>query len=136
MTYRDLRKIFHSNPQAYDSEYEARFNSPQTRKIGFDVSGSPAFFVMTPEIYQAELAAARLDKELYQLCLSLPGKAIESYQESNLIDEIVIFDAAVTDTLDVILRIDVGPPLHIDQIIAQFDGHARIVPQRIDAQTK
>ena len=90
MTYRDLRKIFHSNPQAYDSEYEARFNSPQTRKIGFDVSGSPAFFVMTPEIYQAELAAARLDKELYQLCLSLPGKAIESYQESNLIDEIVI----------------------------------------------
>lgn len=90
MTYRDLRKIFHSNPQAYDSEYEARFNSPQTRKVGFDVSGSPAFFVMTPEIYQAELAAARLDKELYQLCLSLPGKAIESYQESNLIDEIVI----------------------------------------------
>ena len=90
MTYRDLRKIFHSNPQAYDSEYAARFNSPQTRKIGFDVSGSPAFFVMTPEIYQAELAAARLDKELYQLCLSLPGKAIESYQESNLIDEIVI----------------------------------------------
>ena len=72
MTYRDLRKIFHSNPQAYDSEYAARFNSPQTRKIGFDVSGSPAFFVMTPEIYQAELAAATLPLPARQSRRKLP----------------------------------------------------------------
>lgn len=90
MTYRDLRKIFHSNPDAYDETYAARFNSDQAHKIDISVSGNPAFFVMTPEIYQAAITAAKLDKEIYQLILSLPGKAIQSYMESNLIDEIVI----------------------------------------------
>ena len=90
MTYRDLRKIFHGYPETYDTEYEARFNSDQSYQIGFDVSGSPAFFVMTPEIYQAAIAAAKIDKEIYRLVLSLPGKAIQSYRESSLIDEIVI----------------------------------------------
>jgi Fic family protein len=90
MTYRDLRKIFHGYPETYDTEYEARFNSDQSYQIGFDVSGSPAFFVMTPEIYQAAIAAAKIDKEIYRLVLSLPGKAIQSYRASSLIDEIVI----------------------------------------------
>lgn len=90
MAYRDLRKIFHGYPKTYATEYESRFNSDQSHKVGFDVSGSPAFFVMTPEIYQAAIDAAKIDKEIYQLILSLPGKAIQSYRESNLIDEIVI----------------------------------------------
>ena len=95
MAYRDLRKIFHGYPKTYATEYESRFNSDQSHKVGFDVSGSPAFFVMTPEIYQAAIDAAKIDKEIYQLILSLPGKAIQSYRESNLIDEIEIGRAHV-----------------------------------------
>lgn len=90
MTYQDLRKIFHSDPKAYDEAYTARFNSDQSHKVGIDVSGNPAFFVMTPEIFQSAITAAKLDKDIYKLILSLPGKAIQSYMESNLIDEIVI----------------------------------------------
>ena len=79
MAYRDLRKIFHGYPKTYATEYESRFNSDQSHKVGFDVSGSPAFFVMTPEIYQAAIDAAKIDKEIYQLILSLPPTKSKAY---------------------------------------------------------
>lgn len=90
MAYRDLRKIFHSDHDHYDEVYTMRFNSDHAYKVGMNVAGNPAFFVMSPQIYEAEIAAAKLDKEIYRLTLSLPGKAIQHYMESNLIDEIVI----------------------------------------------
>ena len=76
MAYRDLRKIFHGYPKTYATEYESRFNSDQSHKVGFDVSGSPAFFVMTPEIYQAAIDAAKIDKEIDQLSRTLSMKSL------------------------------------------------------------
>ena len=81
MAYRDLRKIFHGYPKTYATEYESRFNSDQSHKVGFDVSGSPAFFVMTPEIYQAAIDAAKSTKRStssFSLCLGKRYKAIGS----------------------------------------------------------
>ena len=90
MTYRDLRKLFHDPAADADGAYESRFNDPRTLHLDTTVSGAPAFVFMAPEIYEAMLEAARLDKEILKLELSLPGRALESYRDSCLIDEIVL----------------------------------------------
>ena len=89
MAYRDLRKIFHGYPKTYATEYESRFNSDQSHKVGFRRIREPCVFVMTPEIYQAAIDAQNRQRDLpahFSLCLGKRYKAIES----NLIDEIVI----------------------------------------------
>lgn len=90
MAYRDLRSIFHDQSRDYESEYRARRESACAVELGISVSGHPAFFVMAPDVYEAALAASRLDKQISKLVGGLPGKAVTSYMESCLIDEIVI----------------------------------------------
>lgn len=90
MGYKNLRSLFHNPERDHESEYRKRFESDRAVHLDMDVSGSPAFFVMAPEVYEAALAASRLDKEISKLSTMLPGKAIASYAESRLIDEIVI----------------------------------------------
>lgn len=88
--YKDLRSLFHDPNQDHEKIHRDRFESSQAVHLGMSVSGSPAFFVIAPEVYEAALRASRLDKEISKLTAQLPGKAITSYTESCLIDEIVI----------------------------------------------
>lgn len=90
MSYLELRKIFHADRSRYERVLEERKTSDDAIYIGVKISSHPAFFVMTSEVYRLEMEAVRLDKEILKLVLSLPGKAIKSYMEACLIDEIVL----------------------------------------------
>lgn len=90
MTYKDLRKVFHDPADNADALYESRFRDPHTLHLDTTVAGAPAFVFMAPEIYEAVLEAAKLDKEILKLEILLPGRALESYRDSCLIDEIVL----------------------------------------------
>lgn len=90
MEYRSMRKLFHDPSSDESAEYESRFNDPRTVKLGLEISGFPAFVYMAPEVYEAAIAASRIDKEILTLELRLPGKALESYSERLLVDEIVL----------------------------------------------
>ncbi len=90
MAYKDFRKLFHDPTSNADAVYESRLSDPRTLHLGTTVAGAPAFVFMAPELYDALLEAARLDKEILKLELSLPGRALDSYRDSCLIDEIVL----------------------------------------------
>ena len=85
MTYLDLRKAFHDTAQDADQLYDRRFNDERT-----SIAGSPAFVYMAPEIYEALLEAAQIDKDILRLEAALPQRALDSYRDSCLIDEIVL----------------------------------------------
>lgn len=62
MTYLDLRKAFHDTAQDADQLYDRRFNDERTWHLKTSIAGSPAFVYMAPEIYEALLEAAQIDK--------------------------------------------------------------------------
>ena len=90
MAYTAMEKAFY-NPAIDEKElYEKRFHSTDAIHIGIEVSGYPAFFLMTSDIYASALQIARDDKEILRLEGSLPAKAIRQFAIKNLVDEIVI----------------------------------------------
>lgn len=89
MAYRNLRSLFH-DPSADDAAvYEQRISDSRTIRLASLIGGNPAFIFMAPEIYEAIIETLRLDKEILQLELSLPQRALTHYRNSCLIDEIV-----------------------------------------------
>lgn len=90
MAYLDLRKAFHRSAQDPVQLYDQRFNDERTWHLDTLVAGEPAFVYMAPEIYEALLQAAQIDKEILRLEAALPQRALDSYRNSCLIDEIVL----------------------------------------------
>lgn len=90
MTYLDLRKAFHDPSKDEQSLLEQRREDPRTLHLGITIAGSPGFVFMAPEIYETMLEAAHLDKEILRLENTLPQRALDSYRNSCLIDEIVL----------------------------------------------
>ena len=90
MAYKNLKKLFHENPQKYEDEHKERFEAETSVHLDIDINGSPAFLVITPELYETSLKAAKLDKEILAHLSYLPPEAVESYMDLCLIDEIVI----------------------------------------------
>lgn len=90
LSYVDFKKAFHNPSIDEKALYKDRFNAEESVHLGINVSGSPAFFVMTQDIYEAALRVSESDKELLRLMRDLPDKAIEQFAVKNLVDEIVI----------------------------------------------
>ena len=90
MGYIDFKKAFHNPTVDEKALYDKRFNAEESVHLGVDVSGNPAFFMMTQDIYEAALRVSESDKELLRLMRDLPPKAIEQFAVKNLVDEIVI----------------------------------------------
>lgn len=90
MSYLDLRKAFHDPTKDENQLYDHRFNDERTWHLDTLVAGEPAFVYMAPEIYEALLEASQIDKDILRLETDLPQRALDSYRNSCLIDEIVL----------------------------------------------
>lgn len=90
MKYKTLRKAFHDPSVDEEELYASRFNSESAVKIGCNIGGYPAFFILTPSLTAMLVKAAKVDKEIFRLIQQLPGKAISDYANACLIDEIVL----------------------------------------------
>ncbi len=90
MAYRTMRRVFHEGKISQEEYLATRLSLPETKTLGFSFEADELFFTMVPDVYELLLRAARLDKEISQLVAALPGRAVSSYTESTLIDEIVL----------------------------------------------
>ncbi len=90
MTYRTMRSVFHEGKIPPEKDLAIRLSLPETRCLGFSFDADELFFTMVPDVYELLLRAARLDKQIALLASALPEKAVSSYTESTLIDEIVL----------------------------------------------
>lgn len=89
MKYEILRNLYYKDQNDYESTYEKRRNSDCAFHLGIDINGNPAFFLMTPDLFEQIYQIARKDNTLRLLCDKLPGVAIHQYIRKSLIGEIV-----------------------------------------------
>ena len=90
MGYVDFKRAFHNPAVDEKALYAERFNAPEAVHLDVQVSGNPAFFLMTQDVYEAALRVSESDKELLRCMRDLPAKAIEQFAVKNLVNEIVI----------------------------------------------
>lgn len=90
MEYPVLSKLYYQSRELYDAEYKKRFESSYTTHLDFDIKGSPAFFLKTPEIYDTLSQILRMNLAVSNLCNSLPVEATDQFFRKCLIDEIVL----------------------------------------------
>lgn len=89
MMYDDLRKIFHrDDSNTTDKIYKERFNSSYAHRLGININGGEAFYVVTPDIYKNMLQIAKQDKITQALTSKLPVIALTQYVKQCMIDEI------------------------------------------------
>lgn len=90
MKAQELRKLYYQNKEQYEQVYQQRFQSEYAVHLDFMVSGYPAFFVQTPEIYQMIANILRMNGTVSHICENLPGVAIYQFFRRCLVDEIVL----------------------------------------------
>ena len=90
MKYITLKKYEYIHHGKSKDEYQHRYNSYDSTKIGVDIHSAPAFFVETKEIRKNAILIYKLDKTVSKLCNSFPVEAVVNYMLSCLIDEIQI----------------------------------------------
>ena len=91
MAYETLKKIhYKSTPEEYEQAYQRKISSDACVNIDFFMGEYPAFFLITPEINRSMAEIYKKDKQIYKLCKYLPGIALDQYEKTCLIDEIVL----------------------------------------------
>ena len=90
MSYQPLSKLFYSDKEHYEEIYQARFNSEYATHIDFEISGSPAFFILEPSLHHKIIEIYKTDKRIRILREKLPGIAIQQFTKRSLVDEIVL----------------------------------------------
>lgn len=88
MKYELLKNLYYKDTSLYEAEIEKRFNSDCVYKLDIEISGSQAFFLRTPDLYETAIKIIETDGELSELCSHLPGAAINQYIGKSLIGEI------------------------------------------------
>ena len=90
MAYKSLLKLFYSNEDSYEKEFQKRYNSEHSVHIDFSINGYPAFFVLEPSLYHKTVDIYKTDKRIKELRDLLPEKAIEHFALRCLVDEIIL----------------------------------------------
>ena len=90
MAYETLNKLYYKNRAKYDAEYERRYGCDCAVHVDFDIGGSRAFFLETPEAAALTRSILRTDKRVAAERAALPGKALKQFTFKCLTDEIVL----------------------------------------------
>ncbi len=89
MKYELLKNLYYKDKAAYECEYVKRFNSDCAFHLDMVISRNPAFFLMTPDLFEQIFRIQKMDAVLSILCKELPPVAIKQYLRKSLIGEIV-----------------------------------------------
>ncbi|WP_051280462.1 Fic family protein [Anaerovorax odorimutans] len=90
MKYNLLNKFYYKGTDIYLKEYDKRINSIGCITFNFKIDSNPIFMIPTIEILNLTAKIYKKNSELNKKMLSLPGIALNSYQTSCLIDEIML----------------------------------------------
>lgn len=91
MIYKNMGKIFYTEPTKYQEIYQQRLTDEMCYLYDFEVNGFPAFVMRCEEIWQLIPEILRLDTSLRHLCEpggDIPGVAINQFINSCVIDEV------------------------------------------------
>ena len=94
MSYKSLRKIYYTDAQNFESEYQRRFNSPSTRHFEIDIKeynrskAFPSFICYTEEMALLTEKIYKRFSSFRQIKDSVPELLLRQFVLSSLVDEI------------------------------------------------
>lgn len=94
MDYVSLSKIYYKHPDAYESEYKTRFNSPFTKHLPLTIqqfgheTAYPIFYCYTEEIANLQDKIMSEFLSLYKIIEIIPGAGITQFLYTRLVEEI------------------------------------------------
>ena len=88
MEYHDLVKLYYKDKLEYKETYEKRYHGEETKRFDFDVSGNPAFLVLTQEIAKLNENILKENNFLVYYASKLPGEALLQFELKCLVEEI------------------------------------------------
>lgn len=81
--------MFHESEEKAAAAYGQRLDGECSFRLGFDIAGQPAFFVMAPELVSLCLRMEKADKRIARLSARVPSHALANYLDACLVDDIV-----------------------------------------------
>ena len=90
VSYKNLTKVYYQNKDEYDSLYEKRIKSENTKMLNLKINDNAAFYCLCPDIYDLSFKIMELDKKVQVIKASLPGVALNQFANKCLIDEIML----------------------------------------------
>lgn len=90
LNYKILAKMYYQNKEEYESLYEKRVKSENTKILNLKIHDNPAFYCLCPAIFDLTLKIMELDKKVQVIKASLPGVALDQFANKCLIDEIML----------------------------------------------
>jgi len=82
--------MYYQNKEEYESLYEKRVKSENTKILNLKIHDNPAFYCLCPAIFDLTLKIMELDKKVQVIKASLPGVALDQFANKCLIDEIML----------------------------------------------
>lgn len=90
MSYIDLRELYYTDKERYQTEYSSRISSPDTVQLNFKIKKNPGFFIQTSEVSNLAIQILKTDKKISRISSRLPRVAITQFTRRCLIDEIIL----------------------------------------------
>ena len=90
MSYEALSKLYYQDADNYEKIYASRYQGENAVQLDFVVSGNPAFYCLTPEIFGLATSIYKEEHQILKLRNELPGIALSQFTRRCLIDEIVL----------------------------------------------
>ncbi|MFI3284390.1 MAG: Fic family protein [Erysipelotrichaceae bacterium] len=87
--YESLAKIYHKNPNEYETQYANRINSESMMKIEFNHFDFPLFYVVNNDMMKSIYHIMRVNVQISHLIKRLPVIAILEFEKKCLIEEII-----------------------------------------------
>ena len=95
MEYKLLSSLYYTDKKTYETEYSNRLNSANTVKPDIDISGSPAFILITDEISHMISSIQSSNRTLGSLSKKMDTDSLQIYRSSQL-----SYEAVMTNDLE------------------------------------
>ena len=95
MEYKLLSSLYYTNKKAYETEYLNRLKSANTIKPNIEISGSPAFILITDEVSHIISSIQSRNRNLELLTEKMQSDSLQIYRSSQL-----SYEAVMTNDLE------------------------------------
>ena len=76
MSYIDLRELYYTDKERYQTEYSSRISSPDTVQLNFKIKKNPGFFIQTSEVSNLAIQILKTDKKI-RVSIVREGRILE-----------------------------------------------------------
>ena len=89
MDYEILSKLYYQDRKRWEETYQTRYQSEYAVRLDFEIGGSTAFFLQTPDVIRMLTEILWKNAQAQKFMYRLPPKAVKYYRHESIVEEIL-----------------------------------------------